>query len=43
MTIVNSLLILADGRRVNLRVAIDPETYAELEATQGLAMSLSLG
>jgi hypothetical protein len=32
---VKSLLIFADGRRVNLASAIDPETYAELEGTQG--------
>ena len=33
---MGSLLIWADGRRVDLRSAIDQETYAELEATQGL-------
>lgn len=32
---MKSLLIFADGRRVNLASPVDPETYAELEATQG--------
>lgn len=32
---MRSLLILADGRQVNLASPIGPETYAELEGTQG--------
>jgi len=32
---MKSLLIMRDGRRVNLASAISPELYAELEGTQG--------